>query len=99
MARTFLRGPLRDQTHGELVYRPLQFHERSQHLIGTHDEALPVAMRVNNPILHPSSSSLLIAARTSKNAVGLSLGVHNKASSVLTLRGHNPKLSAFVIGT
>jgi len=42
------------------------------------------------PVFHPGSSSLLIAARTSKNAVGLSLGVHNKASSVLTLGGHNP---------
>jgi hypothetical protein len=28
------------------VYRPLQFHERSQQFIGTHDEALSVAMRV-----------------------------------------------------
>jgi hypothetical protein len=39
----------RDQTHRELVDRPLQFHERSQHFIGTHDETLPVAMRVHNP--------------------------------------------------
>ena len=38
-ARMFLRGPLRDQTHRELVYRPLQFQKCSQLLIGTHDEA------------------------------------------------------------
>jgi hypothetical protein len=41
---------LRDQTHRELVYRPLQFHERSQHFIGTHDETLSVAMRVSDPV-------------------------------------------------
>jgi hypothetical protein len=43
-----LRGPLQDQTHGELVYRPLQFQKRSQHFIGADDKALSVAMRVNN---------------------------------------------------
>jgi len=31
------------------VYRPLQFHERGQQFIGTHNEPLSVAMRVNNP--------------------------------------------------
>jgi hypothetical protein len=31
------------------VYRPSQFHERSQHFIGAHDETLSVAMRVHNP--------------------------------------------------
>jgi hypothetical protein len=41
--------PLRDQTHRELVYRPLQFKERGQDFIGAHDETLSVAMRVNNP--------------------------------------------------
>ena len=41
--------PLQDQTHRELVYRPLQFHERSQHFIGAHNETLPVAMCVHNP--------------------------------------------------
>jgi hypothetical protein len=41
---------LRDQTHRELVYRPLQFHKRSQLLIGTHNEPLSVVtMRVSNP--------------------------------------------------
>jgi hypothetical protein len=30
------------------VYRTLQFHERSQHFIGTHYEALSVAVRVND---------------------------------------------------
>jgi hypothetical protein len=28
---------------------PLQFHERNQYFVGTHDETIPVAMRVNNP--------------------------------------------------
>jgi hypothetical protein len=28
---------------------PLQFHKRSQHFIGSHDELLSIAMRVNNP--------------------------------------------------
>jgi len=41
---------LHDQTHRELVYGRLQFHERSQHFIGAHDEPLSVAMRVNDPI-------------------------------------------------
>jgi hypothetical protein len=40
---------LQDQIHGELVYRPLQFHERSPDFIGAHDETLSVAMHVNNP--------------------------------------------------
>jgi hypothetical protein len=44
-----VRVPLGDQTHRELVYRPLQFYEGSQNFIGTHDETLSVAMRVNNP--------------------------------------------------
>jgi hypothetical protein len=30
------------------VYRPLQFHKRSQDFIGTNDETLSLAMRVNN---------------------------------------------------
>jgi len=45
----FCVGPLRDQTHGELMYRHLQFYERSQHFIGANDETLSVAMRVNDP--------------------------------------------------
>jgi hypothetical protein len=45
---------LRDQTHRERVYRPLQFHERSQHFIRVHNETLSVtAMRVNNPDRSP----------------------------------------------
>jgi len=32
--------PLRDQTHRELVYRPLQFHKWGQLFIGAHYEAL-----------------------------------------------------------
>ena len=33
------------KTQRELVYGPLQFDERSQYFVGTHDEALSVAMR------------------------------------------------------
>ena len=33
-------GLSRDQPHSELVYRPLQFHERSQLFIGANDETL-----------------------------------------------------------
>jgi hypothetical protein len=45
--------PLRDQTHRELVDRPLQFHKRSPHFIGAHDETLSVAMRVHYPDRSP----------------------------------------------
>jgi hypothetical protein len=45
--------------HRELVYRPLQFDERSQYFIGAHDETLSVAMRVHNP----DCSSLGIQSR------------------------------------
>jgi len=31
------------------VYRPFQFHKRSQDFIGAHDETLSIAMRVSNP--------------------------------------------------
>jgi hypothetical protein len=48
--------PLRNQTHRELVYRPLQFHERSHLLIGTGDETLSFAMRVSNPAFARSRS-------------------------------------------
>jgi len=48
-----LRGLLRDQTHRELVYRPLQFHERSEHFIGANDETLSFAVRVNDPDCSP----------------------------------------------
>jgi len=40
---------LRDQTHRELVNHSLRFQKRSQFFIGTHDETLSVAIRVNNP--------------------------------------------------
>jgi len=43
------QSDFRHQTHCELVYRALQFHERSQFFIGVHDETLSVAMRVHNP--------------------------------------------------
>ena len=39
--------------HRELVYRSLQFQKRSQDFIGTHDEALPIAMRVHDPDYAP----------------------------------------------
>jgi hypothetical protein len=42
------QNDLRDQIHREFVYRPLQFHERRQHFIGTHNEPLSVAVSVSN---------------------------------------------------
>jgi len=45
--------PLQHQTHRELVYRPFQFKKRCQDFIGTHNETLSVAMRVNNPNRSP----------------------------------------------
>ena len=48
--RIINKSVLRDQTHGELVYRPLEFQKRSQLVIGMHNEALSViAMSVDNP--------------------------------------------------
>jgi hypothetical protein len=35
--------PLREQTHGEREYCPLQFQKRSQQFIGAHNETLSVA--------------------------------------------------------
>jgi hypothetical protein len=35
------------------VYRALQFHERNQLFICAHNEALSVAMRINNPDCSP----------------------------------------------
>jgi len=35
------RAAITQQTHRKLVYRPLQFHERSLHFIGAHDERSP----------------------------------------------------------
>jgi GNAT superfamily N-acetyltransferase len=35
-----------DQTHCELVYRSFEFQKRSEDFFGTHDETLPVAMRI-----------------------------------------------------
>jgi hypothetical protein len=40
---------LRDQTHRKLVNGAFQFQKCSQYFIGTNDETLSVAMRVNNP--------------------------------------------------
>jgi hypothetical protein len=39
---------LRDQTHREVVNRPFEFNKRIQLFIGTHDETLAIAVRVNN---------------------------------------------------
>ena len=44
---------LQDQTHRELVYRPLQFRECGQDFTGTHNEALSVAMCAHNPDCAP----------------------------------------------
>jgi hypothetical protein len=48
------QSDLRDQTHREFVYRPLQFHERSQLFIRAHNETHCVAVM--------ESSSLLLRA-------------------------------------
>jgi hypothetical protein len=50
---TATKNALHDQTHREFVNRPLQFPERSQLFIRTHDETLFVAMRVSNPDCSP----------------------------------------------
>jgi hypothetical protein len=52
-AHTFVRGPLQDQTHRELVYSPLEFHGGSQLFVAAHNESLSVAMRVHNPDRSP----------------------------------------------
>src|SRR4029077_19171091 len=44
---------LQNQTHRELMYRPLQFQKRSQYFFSTHDKPLPVAMCVHNPNRSP----------------------------------------------
>jgi len=44
------QNDLRDQIHREFVYRTLQFHERRQLFIRTHNETPSVAaMRISNP--------------------------------------------------
>jgi hypothetical protein len=48
-SRAVSARPLQDQTHRQLVYRPFQFHERSQYFFGADDETLSVAMCVHNP--------------------------------------------------
>jgi predicted membrane GTPase involved in stress response len=40
--------PLLDQTHRELVYRPLQFQKRGQHFISANDETFSGALVVSN---------------------------------------------------
>jgi hypothetical protein len=47
------QNDLRNQTHRELMYRPLQVQKRSQYFFGSDDEALPVAMCVHNPDRSP----------------------------------------------
>jgi len=42
-------GHLRDQTHRKLVNRSVRFQKCCQDFIGAHNEALSIAMRVNNP--------------------------------------------------
>jgi hypothetical protein len=44
------QNDLRDQIHREFVYRPLQFHERRQQFLRTHNETPSVvAMGISNP--------------------------------------------------
>jgi hypothetical protein len=47
---------LRDQTHRELVYCPLQFHKRNQLFIRAHDETLSAAMCVSYEDYSPRES-------------------------------------------
>jgi hypothetical protein len=51
---TATTNDLRDQIHREFVYRPLQFHERRQFFIGTHNETPSVAVSLNNEDVSPS---------------------------------------------
>jgi hypothetical protein len=53
LSRSKFESRLGDQTHREPMSRPLQFHECRQFFVGTHDETLSVAMRVNNPNCSP----------------------------------------------
>jgi len=48
------QNDLRDQIHRDFVYRPLQFHERRQFFIGTHNETPSVAVSLNNEDVSPS---------------------------------------------
>ena len=41
------------------MYRPLQFHKRSQHFIRVHDETLSVAMRSTVQIVRPLDQASL----------------------------------------
>jgi len=52
-ARRQRQNHLRNQFHREFVYHPFQVHKRCQNFIGTNDEPLSVAMRVNNPDRSP----------------------------------------------
>jgi hypothetical protein len=92
-ARTFLRGPLRDQTHGEFVYRPFQFHKRSQLFISTHDEPHSLAMRINDPKCAP----IIVKRRDPAHAES---GFHHLVEDYLpVLHGcitpHPPRFAAF----
>jgi hypothetical protein len=53
---------LHDQTHREIVYRPLQFQKRSQLFICARDETLSVAtLNVNDPARWPSHECVTIS--------------------------------------
>jgi hypothetical protein len=58
-ALTFVCGHLRDQTHRELVYRPLQLHKGSQYLIRVHNKAPGVLTLCGH---NPELSALVIRA-------------------------------------
>jgi hypothetical protein len=50
-----LKNTLLGNCHREPVYRPFQFHERSQYFIGANNEPPSVAaVRVNNPDRSPA---------------------------------------------
>jgi hypothetical protein len=69
------------------VYRPLQFHERSQLFISAHNETLSaIAMCVSNP----DCSSLAIY---SHNAAPTPPGFAEPVSDDRLLAGHKPKAS------
>ena len=51
------------------------------------------------PILYPSATVTMNRRLYFQKCSEHVMGVHNNAPGILTLCGHNPKLSAFVIRT
>src|SRR5262245_45588683 len=53
---------LHDQTDRKLVYRPLQFHKRSQLFLGAHDEAsIILAFRLSDAAAIPSDFAEIVS--------------------------------------